>query len=216
MPAKNYYVVLGVSPGESPAGIRAAYHELACRVHTGIAPAAGASHTLEINEAYEVLSDPVRRRAHDRESGVWEREIVWPIAEGPVSLLGQPEETHPSFDAFRERYLRNFTGRHVPKAERVESLTLDVTLSPSEAFHGCTVPVGVPVFGPCGECGGTGEIFPFHCTECKGSGIAERERTLYVRVPPGVHSGAVLEAPLDLFAIQNLYLRVLISISDAA
>ncbi len=224
MPAKNYYVVLGVSRHESPAGIRNAYHQLARRMHPDIAGPADTSRFQEINEAYEILSDPDRRRAHDREFGEPERgtEVPvrrqppkWPIAPEPISLVGQPEQTKPSFDAFRERYLRNFTGWNVPKAERAESLTLDVALSPAEAFCGCTIPVGVPVFGACPECGGTGQVCLFRCLECAGSGLLEEQRTLHVRVPPGVQPGTVLEVPLEMFGISNLYLRVQVSISDA-
>ena len=224
MSVKNYYVVLGVSRNESPTGICTAYHELARRMHSGITGSAGTSRFQEINEAYEVLSDPARRGAHDRESRepdlgtevpVRRQSPKWPIAPEPISLFGQPQQTRPSFDAFRERYLRNFTGWSVPKAERVESLTLDVVLSPVEAFYGCTVPVGVPVFGVCPECGGDGHIFPFRCMECAGSGLVEGQRTLHVSVPPQVQPGTVLEMPLEMFGINNLYLRVQISVSDA-
>jgi DnaJ-class molecular chaperone len=187
---------------------------------------AGTSRFQEIDEAYEVLSGPgpALRRAHNRESGEPDRgtEVAaldqpprWPIAPDPISLFGQPEQTQPSFDAFRERYLRNFTRRNVPKAERVESLTLDVVLSLAEAFCGCTVPVGVPVFGVCQRCGGTGQVFPFRCMECAGSGLVEEQRTLRVRVPPRVRPGMVLEGPLEMFGISNLYVRVQVSISDA-
>ncbi len=111
---------------------------------------------------------------------------AWPAGHEPVSLFGQPDQTRPSFDAFHERYLRNFTGRNVPKAERAEGLTLDVALSPAEALRGCIVPVGVPVFGACPECNGTGRTLPFRCVECSGSGLIEEERTLRVHVPPSV------------------------------
>jgi DnaJ-class molecular chaperone len=224
MPAKNYYVVLGVPRGESAAGIRAAYHELARRMHLDITGSAGTNRFQQIDEAYEVLSDSGRRRAHDREFGelehgmeipVHRQPLRWPIAPEPISLFGRPEQTRPSFDAFRERYFRNFTGWNVPKAEHAESLTLDVALSPAEAFYGCTVPVGVPVFGACPACGGRGQVFPFRCMECAASGLVEEQRTLRVRVPPRVRSGTVLEAPLDMFGIGNLYLRVQVSISDA-
>jgi molecular chaperone DnaJ len=225
MPAKNYYVVLGVSRGESPAGIRNAYHELARRMHPDIAGPAGTSRFEEINEAYEVLSDPARRREHDLESGESRRgtevpvshgPAPWPVAPEPISLFGQPDQTRPSFDAFRDRYLRNFTRSNVPKAERVESLTLDVALTPAEAFNGCTLPVGVPVFSACAECGGTGQVAPFRCVECGGSGLVEEQRTLHVHVPPRVPPGTILEVPLEMFGIGNLYLRVQVSISDAA
>src|SRR5260370_3206496 len=64
MPTKNCYVVLGVSRDESSAGIRSGYHELARRMHPDIAGPADTSRLQEINESYEVLSDPDRRRAH--------------------------------------------------------------------------------------------------------------------------------------------------------
>ena len=224
MPAKNYYVVLGVSRDESSAGIRSTFHELARRMHPDTAGPADTSRFQEINESYEVLSDPDRRRAHDRDFDVPERVTEyparrhlpnWPIAPEPISLFGQPGETKPSFEAFRERYLRNFTGRNMPKSERAESLTLDVTLSPAEAFYGCTVPVGVPVFGACSECGGTGQVFLFRCLECAGSGLSEEERELDVHVPPRVQPGTVLEVPIEMFGINNLYLRLHFSISAA-
>jgi hypothetical protein len=120
---------------------------------------------------------------------------AWPVGLEPVSLFGQPEQTRPSSDAFRERYLRNFTGWHVPKAERAQSLTLDVAVAPAEAFRGC--------------------IVPFRCMECAGSGLVEEQRTLRVHVPPQVQPGTVLEVPLEMFGIGNLYLRVHVSISDA-
>jgi hypothetical protein len=140
---------------------------------------------------------------------------AWPMGLEPVSLFGQPEQTRPSSDAFRERYLRNFTGWNVPKSERTESLTLDVALAPAEALRGCVVPVGVPVFGTCPECDGTGHLVPFRCMECAGSGLVEEERILRVHVPPRVQAGTILEAPLEMFGIRNLYLRVHVSISDA-
>ena len=139
---------------------------------------------------------------------------AWPIGHRPVSLFGRPEQTRPSFDALRERYLRNFTSWHVPKAERAESLTLDVALTPSEASRGCIVPVGVPAFTACPQCDGTGQMVPFRCTDCAGSGIVEEERTLRIHVPPGVQPGTVLESPLEMLGVSNLYLRLHISISD--
>jgi DnaJ-class molecular chaperone len=66
MPLKNYYVVLGVSRDEKPAGIRSAYRRLAKVLHPDLAGESGTRRFQEIVEAYAVLSDPARRRAHDR------------------------------------------------------------------------------------------------------------------------------------------------------
>jgi hypothetical protein len=50
--------------------------------------------------------------------------------------------------------------------------------------------------------------------ECAGSGLVEKQRTLRVRVPPRVLPGTILQVPLEMFGISNLYLRVQVSISD--
>jgi hypothetical protein len=51
---------------------------------------------------------------------------------------------HPSFEALYERLLRNFTGCHIPKGERAESLTVEVVLDPEEGELSSVVPVGIP------------------------------------------------------------------------
>jgi curved DNA-binding protein CbpA len=61
----NYYVILGVASDASDEAIRQAFRALARQYH----PDAGAGSSVErfrqVVDAYETLSDPVRRRAHD-------------------------------------------------------------------------------------------------------------------------------------------------------
>jgi len=63
--AKNYYLVLGVPSDASPDQIKEAYRKQAKVFHPDHY---GKNHTpfLEIQEAYSVLSDPVKRQCHDR------------------------------------------------------------------------------------------------------------------------------------------------------
>jgi curved DNA-binding protein CbpA len=67
MPVKNYYSILGVAQNATPPEIRRAYRKLVFRYHPdhnrgGIA---GEERFREIKEAWEVLSDPIKRRHHD-------------------------------------------------------------------------------------------------------------------------------------------------------
>ena len=64
---KNYNEILQVSPEAEPLVIAAAYKRLAQAYHPDMTkdPLAGAR-IPDINEAYEVLSDPIRRAAYDR------------------------------------------------------------------------------------------------------------------------------------------------------
>jgi molecular chaperone DnaJ len=63
----DHYAVLGLAPGASIAEIKRAYRRLARRYHPGINPGDRASEALfhRISEAYETLSDPVRRAQYD-------------------------------------------------------------------------------------------------------------------------------------------------------
>jgi len=44
----------------------------------------------------------------------------------------------------------------------------------------------------CGQCGGRGQVLAHPCPECRGRGRVQRERTLSVRIPPGVDTGTRL------------------------
>lgn len=67
---KDYYAILGVTPQAEDVVIKAAFRALAQRYHPDkySGPAEDAQRKMtEINEAYGVLSDPVKRKAYDAE-----------------------------------------------------------------------------------------------------------------------------------------------------
>ncbi len=72
---KDYYQVLGVSRGASEQEIKQAYRKLARKYHPDINPGdkAAEARFKEINEAYEVLSDPEKRAKFDRFGSDWRR-----------------------------------------------------------------------------------------------------------------------------------------------
>ncbi len=65
---KDYYAVLGISRGDHAREIKRAYKKLIMKWHPDLHPdnPAGKVKIQEINEAYEVLGDPEKRRAYDR------------------------------------------------------------------------------------------------------------------------------------------------------
>lgn len=65
---KDYYVILQVDPRADPEVIEAAYRRLALKHHPDVSGESDAGRRMrELNEAFEVLSDPARRRAYDRQ-----------------------------------------------------------------------------------------------------------------------------------------------------
>jgi curved DNA-binding protein CbpA len=64
---KDYYAILQVHPRAEPEVIEAAYRRLSRKYHPDVSGQADAGQRMrELNEAFEVLSDPTRRRAYDR------------------------------------------------------------------------------------------------------------------------------------------------------
>ena len=64
---KDYYAILQVHPRAEPEVIEAAYRRLSRKYHPDVSGEADAGQRMrELNEAFEVLSDPARRRAYDR------------------------------------------------------------------------------------------------------------------------------------------------------
>lgn len=242
MAQKDYYLILGVSRTETTRGIQKAFRELAKQYHPDRVGPEGTAAFQEIVEAYEVLSDPARRRKYNElllqaesrqpapepisvryrpqaepltSKPLRRYESGWrePWIGDPLSLFQDFWTITPSFDALWERMLRNFTGRGVPKSEHAEALNVQVVLSPEEARHGGVIRLGVPVFTPCTNCAGSGYEWEFICRICAGQGMIEREAMVPVRIPPGVFPGTILEIPLSEWGIYNLYLRVHIEVT---
>jgi DnaJ-class molecular chaperone len=235
---RTYYVVLGVPPDESAEGIRAAFRDRAKQLHPDRSGSESEDAFRELQQAYQVLSDPSRRRRYDAELHRAERPpergrdrdsrrspeplvnapYVEPLipedgSDDPVSLFRDFQTIRPSDEALRDRLRRNFTGRDVPKAEHAEALTVELELNAEQALRGGTVPLAIPVARECPACDGARSAGVFPCVHCGQSGWIEDEQTVRVRIPPGVRSGSVTELPLDGLGIENLYLRLLVRVT---
>ena len=219
---KDYYQLLGIPRNESAAGIRAAYRDLAKQCHPDISGEPAAGRFREILEAYQVLSDPARRKRYNHELAESERTLassvlrpwVEPIVSQAPSIFSNPENIRPAFDELFDRYFRNYTGISIPKSEHEEGLNIEIVLTTDEASRGGVLPVAVPVYERCPVCFGTGEDWFFQCLECHAQGMIERREILHVRIPPGIRPGTVIELPLRGLGVHNFYLRVHLFVSE--
>lgn len=67
MQFKDYYQILGVEPGAGEAEIKTAYRRLARKYHPDVSKEPGAEENFKaVNEAYEALRDPEKRKAYDQ------------------------------------------------------------------------------------------------------------------------------------------------------
>ncbi|MFI5340026.1 MAG: DnaJ domain-containing protein [Candidatus Methylomirabilales bacterium] len=85
---KDYYAILQVHPRAEPEVIEVAYRRLSRKYHPDVSGQADAGQRMrELNEAFEVLSDPARRRAYDRHRSFGGRPTSAPMPVGFPDLL---------------------------------------------------------------------------------------------------------------------------------
>lgn len=173
---RDYYEILGVSRNASQDEIKRAYRQLARKHHPDVSPEPDAEARFkEINEAYQVLSDPERRAAYDRFG------TVWPSGVGFDFGFRDP------FEIFEEVFgdlgfgFRTTTRRRGPR--RGADLRYDLRLRFEEAVFGCQKGIEVARMEVCPECRGSGAAVgtsPFRCSECGGTGQVRRvQRTIF-------------------------------------
>ncbi len=174
---KDYYAILGVPRNATEKEIKAAYRKLARQYHPDVNP--GDKHAeekfKEINEAYQVLSDPEKRAAYDRYGEQWQayQRMREQYGEGFDSAHWGTEMPFgfESFADFIEQLLhggRVHTGfRAVPRD--IEH-TLEISLD--EAIRGTTRTIRLNVEEPCPRCHGTGASSERRqsCPACGGRG----------------------------------------------
>lgn len=151
--ARDYYQILGVSRGASEKEIRQAYRRLARKYHPDVNPAdkSAEARFKEISEAYEVLSDPEKRRQYDQFGAAWQRVgqgAAWREAGGFPFDFSSPGGFRydfaeapgaTDFGDLLDRLLGGFGPRQAraqPRRGRDLEQPVEVTLE--EAYHGAS------------------------------------------------------------------------------
>lgn len=168
----DLYEVLGVDPSASPEDVKRAYRRKAREHH----PDAGGDEERfkEVTRAYEVLSDPVRRRRYDRtgDDGSSGRAAADPFGFGEGGFGGIGDVIDAFFGA-------GFSAGRAegPRAEGGRDVLVTVELDLEEVARGVERDVAVDVARACPTCAGTGDrtgASPVRCAGCGGAGVVRR------------------------------------------
>lgn len=134
---RDYYQVLGISPGASAEEVKRAYHRSAFQCHPDRNwENEEANEEMErINEAYSVLSDPAKRREYDLPRGYgrmtprFKRGAKVKVKpDSPSAYRGQTGivDQEPSRDAFRFWYMARIESRGLTTVRRFAEEELEL------------------------------------------------------------------------------------------
>jgi molecular chaperone DnaJ len=171
---RDYYEILGVPRDASEQEIKKAYRRLARQYHPDVnkSPEAEARFK-EINEAYQVLSDPEKRAAYDRfgRAGLSGMGGFGDFGFGDFGFGGIDDLFEGLFGGFGRRT----SARRGPV--KGENIQVTLTLDFEEAVFGCEKEIEVTRLETCPHCQGTGAepgTQPIRCPQCNGTGEVRR------------------------------------------
>lgn len=183
MASRDYYEILGVDRNATEQEIKKAYRKLARKYHPDVNkddPQAE-ERFKEITRAYEVLSDPQRRRQYDQ----FGHQAFEQAAQGSGAGGADPFGGFPGFDDLDDIFDMFFgsgTGRRARRQagpERGADLRYDLTISFEEAAFGASVTIELPRLETCDHCHGSGAEPGTQirvCPECNGRGELHHTR----------------------------------------
>jgi molecular chaperone DnaJ len=164
---RDYYEVLGVERGAGDGEIKRAFRRLAQQWHPDVnADAAAQERFKEINEAYQVLSDPQRRQAYDM------------FGRAGLGGTGADAGFGAGFGGFSDIFDAFFGGSMAGAARRARpqtgsDLRYDLRITFQEAVLGTEKEIEFPVLGRCETCDGSGAkpgTSLAQCPQCNGRG----------------------------------------------
>lgn len=192
MQNKNYYDVLGVSKTASQEEIKKSYKALSKKYHPDINKDPGAEEKFkEINEAYQVLSDPEKKKMYDQFGTIDPNEAFSGGGFDPFMGGFNP------FGGFGR-------GSSQKPKEKGEDLKIRIEMGLDEIFYGARKKVKIRKKVHCHRCNGSGSESndTSECTYCNGTGYVtqtERRGNMFMQnmtVCPHCHgTGTMIKDP---------------------
>ncbi len=200
----DYYELLGVARGASDAEVKRAFRKLAQQWHPDVNASPEAQQRFkEINEAYQVLSDPERRHAYDMfgRSGL-----------GDLGGNGDFGGFGAGFGGFGDLFDAFFgagtgAGARRGRPAAGSDLRYDLRITFTEAVRGTDKEIEFPVLSRCLTCAGSGAkpgTSASTCPQCGGRGEVRSVRQtmlgqmVNVAACPRCHGeGRVIEEPCE-------------------
>jgi molecular chaperone DnaJ len=193
--AKSLYESLGVSKNATPDEIKKAYRKLVREVHPDRNPG-NDERFKEVQGAYDVLSDPEKRKQYDRLG----------TTNGRPGGFGAGGTTYDFSDfdlgdIFGGLFNRGGRQQQPQRGQRGNDVEVEVRVSFEDALKGAQVTIPVELELACHTCHGTGAApgtVPVTCPECDGTGVVATSQGLFALQQPCPRCrgrGSIVEQP---------------------
>ena len=221
--SKDYYRILGVSSDSDADTIKKAYRKLALKYHPDkSANPSDQEKFKEITAAYNVLSDPDKRKKYD---------TLGSDMYGSANTQGYADFGSADMsDVFRSFF--GFGSQSSPNGVvKGENISVSISISFLESYIGCKRKLtytqnltckecngygghniskcsrcngtgyALRNYGPfsvpetCAQCNGLGYTYKNICKVCAGAGLLRTEKSVSIQIPAGVDNGVILVEP---------------------
>jgi molecular chaperone DnaJ len=199
---RDLYETLGVAKGASQDEIKKAYRKLARQYHPDNNPGdeAAEERFKEVQTAYDVLSDPEKRKQYDAfgngRPGTGPGGFTFTTEGFDFGDLGDLGDIFGGLFGGRGR-----AQQRQQRGQRGHDLEVEVNLSFEDALRGVETKIPVELETACRECGGSGAkpgTAPKLCPECNGRGVTSESQGLFALSQPCPRcrgNGTVIEDP---------------------
>lgn len=183
---KDYYQILRIRPDSTADQIETAYCNLYDKYGPNASLDAADSEAMvrifkDISDAYEVLSDPLKRNTYDRNLAATQKQTgdVRALWTKVTASFGPPDA--------------NGQG---PQAQ-IQALSLEIVtdITLKEAVKGAQRIFDISDPTPCHDCAGLKPVTRMQCGTCRGLGYFNVDRKEEIDLPPGLYDGMEIRKP---------------------
>ena len=172
---RDYYEVLGVDKSADEATLKKAYRTLAKKYHPDMNPdnKEAEAKFKEVNEAYEVLSDPEKKAKYDQFGHAAFDPAAGGYGDGGFGGFGDFGDIGDIFGSFFGGGFGGSSQRRRNGPMRGEDISLRVTVTFEEAAFGVKRDISYNCVQKCDSCKGSGAAngtSPETCPHCQGTG----------------------------------------------
>lgn len=188
--SKDYYKILGLAEFETAENIKIAYRKLARKCHPDIAgeSAEALLRFKEINEAYEILSNKVKKEEYDRARRFYnyakEEKAIKQEPQKAEQNQTKPEKERKFSFNWSEFVNKKEEKRPTPKDGK--DIYSDIEISVLEAMSGTVKTINMLQTQVCPKCNGRRFANGSICSHCKGKGEVSEYKKFNVKIPAGI------------------------------